>query len=72
VDVVIVYESMFGNTRSIAESIADGVRTGRPQATVSVLSVAEAVPEEIRKAALVVVGGPTHMRGMSTLSSRRR
>jgi hypothetical protein len=72
VDVVVVYESMFGNTRSIAESIADGVRSVVPQATVSVLPVAEAVPEEIRRAALVVVGGPTHMRTTSTPSSRRR
>jgi hypothetical protein len=71
-DVAIVYESMFGNTRSIAEAIAGGVRAARPDATVSVRSVSEAVPEEIRRAALVVVGGPTHLRGMSTQSSRRR
>ena len=33
VDVIIVYESIFGNTRVIAEAVADGVggyrRTGR-------------------------------------------
>src|SRR4051812_34813549 len=36
---VVVYESMFGNTRAIAEAIADGMR---PFAEVAVVPVSEA------------------------------
>lgn len=71
-DVVVVYESAFGNTREIAEAVADGAREGGPDARVAVLGVAEATPDRIGDAALVVAGGPTHMRGMSKASSRRK
>jgi hypothetical protein len=71
-DVVIVCESGFGNTRKIAASVADGVREASSDATVAVLEVAEATPERIDRAGLLIVGGPTHYRGMSKESSRRR
>ncbi|MFJ9445744.1 flavodoxin family protein [Kitasatospora sp. NPDC101235] len=68
---VIVYESMYGNTREIAEAIAEGVHDADPGASVDCLPVAEADAEVTRSADLLVVGGPTHMRGMSSGLSRR-
>ncbi|WP_380282348.1 flavodoxin family protein [Kitasatospora purpeofusca] len=68
---VIVYESMYGNTREIAEAIAEGVHEAAPGAAVDCLPVAEASAELTRSADLLVVGGPTHMRGMSSGLSRR-
>jgi hypothetical protein len=71
-DVVIVYESIFGNTRMIAEAVADGVREADPGGRVAVLPVADATPDNTGDAALVIVGGPTHVRGMSRASGRQR
>jgi Flavodoxin len=71
-NVVVVYESVFGNTRVIAEAVADGVREADTAADVAVLAVADAVPAKISEAALVVAGGPTHMLGMSKASTRRQ
>ena len=63
---LIVYESMYGNTQAVAEAVADGL--GRDWTT-AVRSVHEtaAVPDEVD---LLVVGGPTHMHGLSTSLSR--
>jgi hypothetical protein len=70
-DVAVVFESMFGNTRAVAEAIADGVRMADPQACVRTLRVAEATPDRLGGAALVV-GAPTHMLGLSREASRRK
>ncbi len=69
-EVAVVFESMFGNTRGVAEAVAEGVREADPEARVTVLGVAEATPERIGGAALIV-GGPTHVLGMSREASRR-
>lgn len=66
--VVIVYESMFGCTHAVADAIAAGFD---PTDSVVVLPVAEATNEVIADADLLVVGGPTHMHGMSRARSRR-
>jgi hypothetical protein len=71
-DIAVVYESLFGNTRAVAEAVAEGARTADPDANVTVLPVAEATAERIDRAALVIVGGPTHMLGMSRASSRQK
>ncbi|MED7955079.1 flavodoxin domain-containing protein [Streptomyces sp. BE20] len=68
---VIVYESMYGNTREIAEAIAAGVHEAAPDAAVDCIPVAEADADMTRTADLLVVGGPTHMHGMSSGLSRR-
>ncbi|MGW2402315.1 flavodoxin family protein [Kitasatospora sp. NPDC001664] len=68
---VIVYESMYGNTRRIAEAVAEGVHEAVPDADVRCLGVSEASPEVTRAADLLVVGGPTHMRGLSSGLSHR-
>jgi hypothetical protein len=70
-NVVILYESMFGNTHRIAEAVADGVREADPDAQVACLRVAESDPQLVQAADLLVVGGPTHMRGMTSGPSRR-
>ncbi|MFD9130736.1 flavodoxin family protein [Kitasatospora sp. NPDC059571] len=68
---VIVYESIYGNTRQVAEAVAEGCRRARPDAAVQCVPAAEAGPELTASADLLVVGGPTHMRGMSSGLSRR-
>ncbi|GJF34490.1 flavodoxin [Kitasatospora sp. NE20-6] len=68
---VIVYESVYDNTRRIAEAIAAGIHEASPDAQVSCLPVAEATSDATRSADLLVVGGPTHMHGMSSGLSRR-
>ena len=65
---VIVYESMYGNTRQVADAIAGGL--GNENETV-VVPVAQVRPGSLDGADLVVVGGPTHVHGMSRASTRR-
>jgi hypothetical protein len=65
---VIIYESMYGNTHMIAEAIARGLQPGN---TVAVVPVAGATGEMLDGADLVVVGGPTHIHGMSHANTRK-
>lgn len=60
--VVVVYESMFGNTKTIGEAIADGMSGA---GDVAFGTIDEIHPEEVRDAVLIVVGGPTQSRGMA-------
>jgi flavodoxin len=64
----VVYESMFGNTRRMAEAIAEGLRGS---AEVTVVAVASATADTLSGADLVVVGGPTHVHGMSRAVTRQ-
>jgi hypothetical protein len=66
--VLVVYESMFGNTRAIAEAVASGLEGAEEVALVPVRDV---TPEQVKSADLVVVGGPTHAHGMSSSQSRK-
>lgn len=68
---VVVYESMFGNTRIIAEAIAEGLRASDPGAQVAVMPVAEAVTSKLTDADLLIVGAPTHFSRMPTPRSRK-
>lgn len=70
-DVLVVYESLFGNTHEIAKAISTGIRRSRPDAEVRCLRVTEARPDVAGSVDLLVVGGPTHMRGMSSRLTRR-
>ena len=65
---LVVYESMYGNTRAVASNIADGLRSDYE---VTVVPVAEATWDLVADADLLVAGAPTHMHGMSTRSTRR-
>jgi hypothetical protein len=65
---MVVYESMFGNTRLVAESVADGLRAGTG-ADVTLVEVGGA-PTVLPALDLLVVGGPTHAFGLSRPSTR--
>ena len=65
---VVVYESMYGNTHLIADAIGAGLRTAFD---VSVVPVSHASAAVLNGADLVVVGGPTHVHGMSRASTRK-
>jgi Flavodoxin domain len=67
VKALVVYESMFGNTRLIADAAAEGLRT---HADVQVVGVA-AAEAALGDFDLVVVGSPTHAWGMPWPSTRR-
>lgn len=69
-DVLLVVESLFGNTREVAEAVAEGLRTGRPSAGVEVLDVADAPAVVPRTVTVMLVGGPTHTFSMSHASTR--
>ncbi len=66
--VLIVYESMYGNTHAIGAEIAAGLA---PYAEAKVVSVGEATRALVGGADLVIVGGPTHAHGMTSASSRK-
>jgi Flavodoxin len=65
---VIVYESMYGNTHHVATAIGDGLGS---EAEVVVVPVEGAERELVESADLLVVGGPTHVHGMSRASTRQ-
>lgn len=65
---LVVYESMFGNTRLIASNIAEGLR-GTYEVTL--VPVGGTSTDLIAGADLLVVGAPTHMHRLSTASSRQ-
>ena len=69
--VVVVYESLFGHTHEIAAAVAAGLTDAWPEAEVELVRVGEADPVSAAGADLLVVGGPTHMRGMTTWLSRK-
>ena len=66
--IVIVYESIFGNTHRIAVAVEQGVRHA---ATTSLISVSEPAVAALSSADVLVLGGPTHAFSMSTPASRR-
>src|SRR5215472_6975640 len=67
---VVIFESMYGNTRAIAEAVAEGIAADS-DVQVTALPVGAASTEVTRDADLLVVGGPTHAHGMSRAPTRR-
>jgi hypothetical protein len=63
---LVVYESMYGNTRSIASAIAEGLAGGMEVAVVEVGEAPVGVDAD-----LVVAGGPTHAFSMSRPNTRQ-
>jgi hypothetical protein len=71
-NVLIVHESMFGNTHEVASAIADGLRQGRSpdDGDVRLVHVDDAptvIPDDVD---LLLVGGPTHALGMTRPKTR--
>ena len=75
-DVAIVYESLFGNTRKVAEAIATGIRETDPAAQVTLFRTADTGPGGAgpgsgpAHAELLIVGGPTHALRMASQHTR--
>ncbi|GAA3560275.1 flavodoxin family protein [Nonomuraea rosea] len=65
---LVVYESMFGNTKQVAEAVAKGLATRIPAEVVEVGAAPAEIGPEI---GLLVVGGPTHAFSMSRASTRQ-
>ena len=67
---LIVVESYFGNTRAIAEAVAAGLIEGGIEAqVVDVARAPSALPSDLD---LLVLGAPTHNRGLPTAATRAK
>jgi hypothetical protein len=65
---LVVYESLYGNTAAVGEAIADSLRARGLEVEAALVPKIE--PAETAEFELLVVGGPTHVHGIS--SSRTR
>ena len=63
---VIIYESVYGNTLLVAEELA---AVAREHGDVDLVRAEEADAATVEGADLVLIGGPTHLHGMSTHAS---
>ena len=66
-NVLVVYESMFGGTRQVAEAVADGLRRSTRCTLVEVGAAPTVVDNDVD---LLVIGAPTHAFGLSTPATR--
>lgn len=66
---LVVVDSCFGNTRTIAEAVADGLRDAGAHAQVVEARVPTGLPARLD---LLVLGTPTHNRGLPTTATRTR
>ena len=66
---LVVYESLFGNTAAISETIAAALRARGMEAVAR--PVNETAPAMTGDVDLLVVGGPTHVRSMSRPGTRK-
>lgn len=64
---VVVYESMYGNTRVVAEAIGEGLQEAHD---VVVVPAGQADESLVDAAQLLVVGGPTHAHSMTRRRTR--
>jgi hypothetical protein len=64
---LVVYESMFGNTETIARAVADGLA---PTMQVELRAVSHAAPGVPHDVDLIVLGAPTHAFTLSRPSTR--
>jgi len=67
---LVVYESMFGNTRAVAEAVAEGLAGARDGVVAVARSVAEVRDAELLGLDLLVLGAPTHAWSLSRPSTR--
>jgi hypothetical protein len=65
---LVVFESLYGNTRKLAESIADGLR---PAVTASIVEAAHVDASASAGVDLLVVGAPTHAWGLPRERTRQ-
>lgn len=67
---LVVYESMYGNTRDVADAVAGGLVDAGYEVRASEVSAAPTTASDLTTFALVVAGGPTHAFSMSRASTR--
>jgi hypothetical protein len=65
VRIAVIYESIYGNTGAIAEAIADGLRAHGD------VTLEPAGDQVFMDVDVLVVGAPTHARGLPTAMTRR-
>jgi Flavodoxin domain len=65
---IVLFESMFGNTRHVAEAIADGLRWSMPT---DVVAAHDPGGLDLAEVELVVVGAPTHAWGLGGKRTRQ-
>ena len=65
---LVCYESEFGNTHVVAEAIARGLRRAIDARSIPIDA---ATDEALVGVGLLVIGGPTHVHGLSRPSTRR-
>ena len=66
---LVLYESMYGNTAAIGEAIAASLRAHGMEVDAGPISKSQ--PSTVGGFDLLVVGGPTHMHGMSRTATRK-
>ena len=66
---LVVYESMYGNTATVGEAIAASLRAQGLEVEAGLVSKID--PAETAEVDLLVVGGPTHVHGVSTAATRK-
>jgi hypothetical protein len=66
--VLVVFESMFGNTKLVADAVAEGLARHLPVEQVEVGAAPTVIDGEVE---LLVVGGPTHAFGLSRSGTRQ-
>ena len=64
---LVVYESMYGNTRAVAEAVAGGIGS---VGEVEIVEVSSAPVQPASGVDLIVIGAPTHAHGLSRPQSR--
>jgi len=67
-EAIVTFESVYGNTRAVAEAVAEGLRQA---GQVKVRSHDQIDPGELAAANVLVVGAPRHMHGLPTSLSRK-
>lgn len=67
---LVVYESMYGNTKAIAEAIGEGLAASREVRVAEVSALAAEGTTVGADVDLLVVGGPTHAFSMSRANTR--
>jgi hypothetical protein len=65
---LVVYESMYGNTRAVAEGVAEGLRAAAVET--ELMPVRDAQHDHVAEVDLLVIGGPTHVHSMTRPKTR--
>jgi hypothetical protein len=68
-NVLVVYESMFGNTAEVGEAIATSLRSHGLEVWSGPIAAVE--PPRVAEAELLVIGAPTHAHGLSSKGTRK-